>query len=303
MKRVAVLFVLVLAGLAARRPAPWDSRTVGVMHTELLVVARADEVDRATDLALAAFRAVEATANEWKDESPLGRVNRAAGQDLPIPADLHALMARALRWAEATDGAFDPSWAALWGLWRFDREGFVVPEQALIEACLQHVDWRRVRLGEGTLGIEPGMALGLGGIAKGWALDQAGAALRAAGIEHALLSAGGQVLAVGDKGGQPWRVGIRDPRGAPGTTFTEVEVADASVSTSGDYERFVEVDGVRYHHILDPRTGWPARGLMSATVVTRSAADADALSTAAMVLGPDAERVVGGLEGVRLIVR
>ena len=133
----------------------------------------------------------------------------------------------------------------------------------------------------------PGMALGLGGVAKGHALDRSAAALREQGLTDFAISAGGQIYAAGQKSDRPWRVAIRDPRGVTDGWFGMVEAGDASVSTSGDYERFFEVDGERYHHILDPATGQPARGLRSATVVAADAALADALSTALVVMGPD----------------
>ena len=139
------------------------------------------------------------------------------------------------------------------------------------------------------------MRIGVGGIAKGHALDLAVAELRRSGADSFTLTAGGQVYAAGTKEGRPWRIGVRDPRSAPEDFFAILEVSDLSVSTSGDYERFFEQDGVRYHHILDPRTGWPAKGLRSATVVSADAALADALSTAVMVLGKE--------EGLALIDR
>jgi thiamine biosynthesis lipoprotein len=132
------------------------------------------------------------------------------------------------------------------------------------------------------------MAVGLGGIAKGYALDLAAQELRASGYSDFLLDAGGQIYAGGRVGERPWRVGIRDPRGGPEDWIGYLSVEDASTSSSGDYENyFIGADGTRYHHILDPKTGWPARGLRSVCVLHPEAALADAYSTAIFVLGPE----------------
>jgi thiamine biosynthesis lipoprotein len=150
---------------------------------------------------------------------------------------------------------------------------------------------------------EKGMLLGLGGIAKGYALDRAGEVLREAGFSSFLLQAGGQVLMEGRRGDRHWRVGIRDPRGGPDDYFATLDAENVSVSTSGDYESYFILDGRRYHHILDPHTGWPAEGIRSVTIVAADATLADALSTAVFVLGPEVGMdVVEGLTGVEAVI-
>ncbi|MHC4274314.1 MAG: FAD:protein FMN transferase, partial [Planctomycetota bacterium] len=150
------------------------------------------------------------------------------------------------------------------------------------------VDFRRIEIDDeaGTVYLpREGMRVGLGGIAKGYALDRSARALRERGIDSFLISAAGQMMLGGMRGDRPWRVGIRDPRGGLGDYFARLELTETSVASSGDYERFFILDGVRYHHILDPATGRPARGLRGATVVCADATLADALSTALMVMG------------------
>jgi len=252
-----------------------------------------ERASEAAEAVFRIFREVDARMSEWKETSPLSAVNRAAGgEPVPVSGDLRRVLHRALDVARLTDGAFDPTWAALWGLWDFRAAEPRVPAAEEIARRAALVDWTRVEIDDaaGTVRLaEPGMALGLGGIAKGWALDRAAEELRRGGFRSFLLTAGGQVTAGGLRhtadGRRPWSVGIRDPRGAPDDFFARVPVTDASLSTSGDYERFFVVDGVRYHHILDPRTGRPARGLRSATVISPDATLADALSTALMVMG------------------
>jgi thiamine biosynthesis lipoprotein len=246
------------------------------------------ESDAAAVLAL--FRDLEVQLSEWRPGTPLARVNAAAGGDaVRVPPALLAVVRRGVELGAATDGAFDPSWAALWGLWDFRAQRPRVPSADEVARRAALVDYRQVELDEaaGTLRLpRAGMKIGLGGIAKGYALDRAGELLVRRGVRDFLLVAGGQVLARGSRGGRPWQVGVRDPRGAAGDWFAVLSPGAGSVSTSGDYESWFESGGERYHHILDPHTGWPGRGLRSATVVCAEATLADALSTALMVLGP-----------------
>lgn len=143
------------------------------------------------------------------------------------------------------------------------------------------------------------MKIGLGGIAKGYALERAGKLLRERGFEDFLVVSGGQVYARGTRGGRAWRVGVRDPRGEREEIFATLPLAGGSLSTSADNESFFVIEGVRYHHILDPQTGWPSKGPRSATVLAADPTLADALSTAVMVLGRErglavAERLGAG---------
>ena len=262
------------------------------------------EVHRAA--AFAEFDRVEQELNEWKAGSPLATVNAGAGgPPVAVPPALLAAVQRGLELGRLTDGAFDVSWAALWGLWDFRAEDPQVPSPEAIAARVARIDHRKVTVdpSASTVALPAGMKLGLGGMAKGWALDRAAAALRERGVSDFLLSAGGQVLAGGDKEGTPWRVGVRDPRGTAEDYFAVVAVRDGSVSTSGDYERCFVRDGVLYHHILDPRTGRPARGLRSVTVVAPEATLADALSTALMILGEERGlALVESLPGVEALI-
>jgi thiamine biosynthesis lipoprotein len=243
----------------------------------------------AAEECFALFRRLDLELSEWKEGSPLSAVNRAAGvAPVAVPAELFELVARAVAIGRETDGAFDVSWAALWGLWDFRAEPPVVPERAAIAARRALVDYRRIVLDPAARTLflpAAGMKLGLGGIAKGYALERAGALLGERGFADFLLVSGGQVYARGTRGGRAWQVGVRDPRGEREEIFATLPLAGGSLSTSADNESFFVVDGVRYHHILDPQTGWPSRGLRSATVLAADPTLADALSTAVMVLG------------------
>ena len=261
----------------------------------------------AADACFALFRRLDLELSEWKDGSPLSAVNRAAGvAPVAVPDELFGLVTRAVEIGRETEGAFDVSWAALWGLWDFRAAAPVVPEPSVIAARRALVDYRRIVLDPAARSIflpEAGMKLGLGGIAKGYALERAGALLRERGFADFLLVSGGQVYARGSRGGRAWQVGVRDPRGDRDEIFATLPLAGGSLSTSADNESFFVVDGVRYHHILDPRTGWPTTGLRSATVLAADPTLADALSTAVMVLGRERGlAVVERLGGAALVV-
>lgn len=288
-------------------PGRFITRTKEIMATPIGVQARTEHIDQAASIVFRVFTEVDARMSEWRDSSPLSALNRSAGvAPVPLPPDLLSLLHRSLEISRMTDGAFDPTWAALWGLWDFKAEHPAPPTDADIDTRAALVDYHALRLDDaaGTAFLErKGMLVGLGGIAKGYALDQAAAALRQAGIHDFLISGGGQIMAGGTHDRRPWHVGIRDPRGAPDDFFARIELHDESISTSGDYERFFTHDGVRYHHILDPRTGRPSRGVRSAVVIAADATLADALSTALMIVGVERGlTIIESLPGVEVLM-
>ena len=315
-RMAAIALVGLVVGLGLGRvvlqkrgsPGAYAARTEQIMATPIMVEAPPDQIDQAVEIVFGVFHEVDDRMSEWKETSPLSAVNRSAGvRPVEVPPDLRAVLRRGIDLGRLTDGAFDITWAALWGLWDFKAEHPAPPSQDQIDSRLPLIDFRRVHVddGAGTVSLErPGMMLGLGGIAKGYALDRAGEALRASGIRSFLLSAGGQVLVGGPRPGSggPWRIGIRDPRGDVDDFFATIRLADASVATSGDYERYFLYEGVRYHHILDPRTGRPSRGVRSVSVISPDATLADGLSTALMILGVEhGLAVVESLPGIEAV--
>jgi thiamine biosynthesis lipoprotein len=294
---VAVVVGLLVGAMVWRRAKPasvnprYTSYTAEIMTSPITVIAPEEDALEASEIVFGIFRQVDARMSEWKQSSPLSVVNDAAGiAPAPVPDDLRAVIKRGLAIGAITGGAFDITWAALWGLWDFKAEVPRVPGDDEIASRVALVDYRLVEVDDeaGTVYLpKKGMAIGLGGIAKGYALDRSAEALRDRGIDSFLISAAGQMMLGGLRGNRPWRIGIRDPRGGPTEYFARLEVSNTSVASSGDYERYFEIDGVRYHHILDPATGRPAKGLRGTTVICSDATLADALSTAIMVLGPD----------------
>jgi thiamine biosynthesis lipoprotein len=192
--------------------------------------------------------------------------------------------------ARLSGGKFDITFAALQGLWKFD-DGIVarVPDEAEVKARLRLVDYRKVTVDRGKrrIGIGQGQRIDLGGIAKGYAADRAGAALERVGLKSFMVQAGADLLARGSKSGRPWMIGIRDPRGPRNRYFAAAPVIDHAFSTSGDYERFFFFNRRRYHHILDPQTGFPSRAARSVTLYAKDAFTADALDTTVLMLGPE----------------
>ena len=207
-----------------------------------------------------------------------------------VPQEVIYVLQEALRIAERTGGAFDPTIGPLVNLWDIGGDNSQVPSQQAIDHARSLVDWRLVEIDSqrGTVYLpKQGMALDLGGIAKGYAADELVAIAQEAGIQQALFDLGGNIYAFGTKAdGTPWRVGVKDPAQPGGSPALALAVQDRSVVTSGMYERFFEQEGIRYHHILNPATGYPVwNDIQSVTIVSKSSLLADALSTSVFLLG------------------
>jgi thiamine biosynthesis lipoprotein len=221
--------------------------------------------------------------------------------------DVFAVIERAVYYAGISDGAFDPTVGPLVSLWGIGGENPRLPGQEEIDAVLPLINWRDIELNreERTVFLKrPGMVLDLGAIAKGYAADEVAAIISKARLPRAIVDLGGNILTYGTKKDKSlWRVGIQDPAESRGAYIGIVEVGEKTVVTSGVYERYFEADGVRYHHIFSPALGYPARNdLLSVTVIAGTSIDADALSTAAFVLGYEKGRALleslAGIEGI-----
>lgn len=222
-------------------------------------------------------------------ESEITAVNTAGGQPVTVSADTYAAVERAVAYAAWTDGAYDPTTAPLSDLWGIGTETAAVPTQDAIDAALTHVGWRNVvLLPDHQIQLQNGAQLDLGGIGKGWATDHVAALCGQADEVSVLAQLGGNILGYGANPTAQdglWSVGVADPDNTA-EVIAVVRVQGQSVVTSGDYERFFEQDGRRYHHIFDPATGRPAdSGLRSVTVVDADSSRADALTTALFVMG------------------
>ncbi|MBI2400639.1 MAG: FAD:protein FMN transferase, partial [Deltaproteobacteria bacterium] len=234
------------------------------------------------------MRRIEEQMSEWQEASPISAVNRAAGQKpVKVPKELFKVIAAAVKVSEISGGAFDITWASMRGLWDFRPGQERVPGPEEVKARLGFVDYRDIVLdpAESTVFLKrKGMAIGLGGIAKGYAVDKAMELVLKSGVTNAIIKAGGDMRVQGSGGGGAgWEVGIQDPRDKR-RLMARLTLSNVSISTSGDYERFFVKDGRLYHHIMDPRTGYPAKEARSVTVIGPDTMTTDALSTAIFVL-------------------
>ena len=260
----------------------------------------------AAEQAASEFDRLEALLSVWKPGSDVVRLNESAGTGpIRVDPDTFAVLELARDAGNRTNGKFDVTFGALADIWKFDHDqDNVVPERAAIARRLPFVDYTGIELHRGDQAAfitRPGVRVHLGGIGKGYAIDRAVELLRRAGFVDFLLQAGGDLYASGSNNGPAWKLGIADPRGDH-AAFAAVEVRDATFSTSGDYERFFIKDGVRYHHLIDPDSGEPARGCRSVTIVASRAVIADVLSTGVFIMGPEAGmrliEATPGVEGV-----
>jgi FAD:protein FMN transferase len=234
---------------------------------------------------------LEAIASEWQATSDLTRLNRSGGEAVEVPPELIEILARAAAISADTEGLFDVSFHAVGQLWSF-QPGAQPPSAAAIAAELPKVDWRAIEIDAAANTVtlaKPGMKIGLGAIAKGYAVDQASALLLARGFAHHIVEAGGDTAVRGRKGDKSWKVGVQDPGQTVGR-IGYIPAKDEAVVTSGNYARFFVWEGVHYTHILDPRTGWPIpvdKTPKSVTLVAPNTTDADAYCTAVSVMDPE----------------
>jgi len=287
--------LLLITGIAATPAAhaEWVTRvTDGIMGTRITVELWADDEAKAQpaiEAVLAEMRHIDESMSTYKPTSEVSQVNaHAAEGPMHISKELFDLLTTARQYSVLTEGAFDITYASVGYLYDFRKR--VRPTEAEIDAALPAINYEHVLLDPAAQTVrfsQKGVRIDLGGIAKGYAVDRGIDVLKTFGITRAYVSAGGDSRIIGDRFGKPWIVGVRDPRKGPGEALLRIPLVDAAISTSGDYERFFDEGGVRYHHIIDPHTGHSASKVRSATVIAPTATRTDGLSKTAFVLGPD----------------
>jgi thiamine biosynthesis lipoprotein len=238
------------------------------------------EAEPALDAAISEVARIEQKYSRYRPDSVVGRINAAAGtgEAIEVDAETAELLAFAARLWQHSDGAFDITSGVLRQAWDF-RSGRL-PSRDAIAALLPRIGWDKVSWDGRRIALPRGMELDFGGFGKEYAVDRAVGVLAAAGVPRALVNLGGDLRVLGG----PWSLGIRHPRRVD-AVIASVELTDAALATSGDYERFLELDGVRFSHILDPRTGWPSTHWQSVSVIAPVCAAAGAATTIAMLLG------------------
>jgi thiamine biosynthesis lipoprotein len=306
---VRLLAVLALLSQAAPAHAEWVRRvTDGIMGTRIIVELWTEDQPRgeaAIDAVLDEMRHVDTTMSTYKPTSEVSQVNdRAASGPMPITQELFDLLTTAKEYSEITEGAFDITYASVGYMYDFRKH--IRPTEGQIDKALPAINYRHVLLDAKNRTVQfsqPGVRIDLGGIAKGYAVDRGIDVLKSLGVTRAFVSAGGDSRIIGDRFGKPWVVGIRDPSKGEGSVIARIPLVNAAISTSGDYERYFDEDGVRYHHIIDPHTGHSASKVRSATVIGPYATRTDGLSKTAFVLGPEkAMEIYNRLDDIDAII-
>jgi len=266
-------------------------------------------VHAAFDAAADEIRRIESLMTTWRPDSELSRVNGQSGREkVVVSPETFDVIDASLHTSEISQGTFDITFESLHGLWKFDQDLDPHPPTAAeVKAKLHLVGYHHVHLDPADHSVfldQAGTKISLGGIAKGYAVDRAAAVLERAGLVSYFAQAGGDLFTHGRKpDGTEWAAGVRDPRGPEGSYFALLHVSDHAFSTAGDYERSYIVNGKRYHHIIDPRTGYPATASRSVTIWAPTALVADEIDDAVFILGPEKGlALVESLDGVGAVI-
>jgi len=286
-----LLLLIVQSGIAQQS----YRRTLKLMgsHFDITVVAASKEQgDVYIDIAIAEIRRIEKLISSWDPNSQTSAINQNAGiQAVPVDDELIALIERSLYISKMTDGAFDISYASMDRIWKFDGSITLMPTPEKVAASVEKVGFENVILDAKNNTVflkEKGMKIGFGGIGKGYAADKAKALLIAKGVPSGIINASGDMNTWGQQpDGSDWKVAITNPLDKS-KNFGLLPIKQGAVVTSGNYEKYVQLDGKRYTHIIDPRTGYPSSGILSVTVFAPKAEVADALATSVFVMGIDA---------------
>ncbi len=272
--------------------AHWHNAQEAIMGTTITVELWSDEHfdgQAAVAAVIEEMRRVDRKFSPYIESSELSKINSSAfNRPVVLSGEMFDLLSRAIELSVLTDGAFDISFASVGKHYDYRKKKKPTSEQ--LNALLPAVNYRHLELNSELKSVQfthKNVSIDLGGIAKGHAVDRAIALLESMGVQHATVSAGGDSRMLGDKHGEPWLTGIKHPRSKKSATelATIIPLSDVAVSTSGDYERYFEEDGQRYHHILSPKTGTSAGGLTSVSIIGNDATTTDGLSTAVFVMG------------------
>lgn len=273
------------------------------MDTIITLTAYVDDEDVLND-ALRECGRYDHLLSRTQEDSDVWRINHAEGKPVTVSDDTIRILETAQKISALTDGAFDVTIAPCSTMWDFTSGEAVLPDAEELRAAAEKVDYTKLRIDGNTVTLPEGMMIDLGGIAKGYAADQVKAFLADRGVKSAILSFGGNIVALGLKpGDKPWNVAIRDIDGGPADYMLISKNYGASTVTSGIYERGFDLDGVRYHHLLDSSTGWPVQNeLASVTIFSESSMMGDALSTTAFVLGTEKGcELIESLDGIEAL--
>ncbi|MDA3613632.1 FAD:protein FMN transferase [Polluticaenibacter yanchengensis] len=289
-----LLSVLLITGLNLVNAQVQKKRSAILMggRFDITIVAK----DTATannyiDTVIAEIKRIEYLISDWIPATQISQVNQNAGiQPVKVDREVFELTQRAIAFSELTGGAFDISFAAMDRIWKFDGSMAAMPSPDAVKKSVEKVGYKRIILDSAASTIflpEKGMKIGYGAIGEGYAADKCKLLMRSKGIEAGIVNATGDMSLWGRQlNGKPWNIGITNPFNHT-NVYAVLPVKEEAVTTSGSYEKFVEFDGIRYAHIINPVTGYPATGLTSVTILGESTEVANCLSTSIMVLGPE----------------
>jgi thiamine biosynthesis lipoprotein len=289
--RASGFLLLFAAGFAPSAHADWITRDEAIMGTRCAVELWSDDQAKGEAAITSVFddmKRIDRLMSTWKEDTEISKVNReGATHPVKISLELFKLLQTSVKYSELTHGAFDITYASVGYLYDFKKG--VHPDQKAIDAALPGINWRHMVLDPKKTTVfftRPGMRIDLGGIAKGYSVDRGIEILQKQGIKRAMVNAGGDTRIIGDRFGKPWVVGVRDPD-HEGKVFLRLPLTDTAFSTSGDYERYFDENGKRFHHIIDPKTGDSARKCRSVTIIGGNATRTDALTKSVFVMGPE----------------
>ena len=290
-KYILIILLTIPLGVQLVFASEWVVRDAEIMGTTIHTEVWHEDVQiaqKASKRVLEIMEEINQSMSPYIEESELSLLNRIAGsQEVKVSNELFSIIDRSLYYSDITSGAFDITYASVGYLYNF-RESVRPTEYQLTES-LAGIDYQHISLNHDAKTVRflhSNVRIDLGGIAKGHAVDKAINEAVSLGVKNILVSAGGDTRIVGDRHGRPWVIGVRHPIDKQ-RVIAKIPLADEALSTSGDYERYFDEDGVRYHHIIDPKTGDSARSVRAVTILGPQAVDTDALSTSVFVLGPE----------------
>lgn len=309
MQKIIIASVLILLGFSGFSGEVF-TRTLTLMSSpfEITVVASTkSEGDQFIQMAIDETTRIERLISEWDPTTQTSSINRNAGiQPVKVDPELFELIERSIQISKITDGAFDISFAAMDKIWKFDGTMTHLPDSSQVRQSVSKVGYKNIILNpqDGTVFLKlPGMKIGFGAIGQGYAADRVKALLVAKGVVAGIVNVSGDVNCWGEKpDGSPWLVGITNPLNK-NHVFSWFPVKNSAVVTSGNYEKYVIFDGIRYAHIIDPRTGYPARGIASVTIFAPKAELADVLATSLIVMGKETGLdFINQLSGIECVI-
>ena len=282
-----------LTQVLAQSPEQVIEQHASIMGTDVHILINSQNQKtslEAISAAMAEMRRIDDDMTDWRPIGQVWKLNKQSGkQAVKVSKEMLGLIQQSVRISEMTGGLFDISYRGVGSLWDFYKEPHVIPSAEQIQAGLKKVGYQHMIINEQERTVYlpiAGMEIGLGGIAKGYAVDRAVAIIESFGFKDFVVNAGGDLYVRGSGSAQLWKVGIRHPR-KENALIAEIPAKNYSIVTSGDYERFFIKDGKRYCHIVNPKTGFPAAACQSVTVLAKKCAEADALATGIFLMGPE----------------